>query len=190
MTSTVNAGADETALSLENLDTATEYTISVSAQYSESESEISQRNASTLALPPIGPLSFTEISDTSFVVNWQVPNNLPPSSYELTYWNQESDAVNLDGIKKTDVLIDGLDPATEYNVSVVAVYFETVESAPIHGNETTRNAIEGTCSCYTYLKSQERLEKTISQLVKQIEYLTHRIQPQLVPETLNHDTRT
>nr|XP_009862300.2 collagen alpha-1(XII) chain-like isoform X3 [Ciona intestinalis] len=176
MITEVNVGADDTSFTLTGLDTATEYTISVEAYYSASTSGTSTKTASTLALPPIGPLNFTDVSDTGFVVHWLPPTNLKPTSYEVTYWNDDTDAISVKGVRELFLPITELNAATEYNVSVTAIYFDSIESEPIIGNETTLNPIEGTCSCYNYMKSQEKLERTLSQLVKQIEYLTFQVE--------------
>ncbi|XP_078488484.1 collagen alpha-1(XII) chain-like isoform X3 [Ciona intestinalis] len=176
MITEVNVGADDTSFTLTGLDTATEYMISVAAYYSASNSGTSTKTASTLALPPIGPLNFTDVSDTGFIVHWLPPTNLKPTSYEVTYWNDDTDPISVEGVRDLFLPITDLNAATEYNVSVIAIYFDSIASNLIFGNETTLNPIEGTCSCYNYMKSQERLERTLSQLVKQIEYLTFQVE--------------
>lgn len=95
--------------------------------------------------------------------------------------------------------IDGLDPETNYNVTVFARYFSQVDSEPIQGNvsnfgcnfkmpqafhlsiyffhtwqATTLPFIERTCSCETYVQSQAKMQSTLLQLVQHIQVLSER----------------
>ena len=85
-----------------NLETATKYKIALNARYRLTRSEEVEIFASTLALPPTGPINFTEITNTSFVAHWLPPRTNPfPVTYIVTFQADGESPVTFAGGKRT-----------------------------------------------------------------------------------------
>ncbi|KAM9339586.1 collagen alpha-1(XII) chain [Symphorus nematophorus] len=116
--------SDETSHVLPNLDPDTEYSVTVTAIYpDESESEDLMGSERTLKPEPPQNLRVFNATTHSLAVKWDAAPG-PVQNYKITY-NPIAGGEPLTtqvGGKKTNVVLQKLDPDTQYSVSVVAVY--------------------------------------------------------------------
>ncbi|XP_044232119.1 collagen alpha-1(XII) chain isoform X1 [Thunnus albacares] len=122
--------SDETSQVLENLDPDTDYTVTVTAIYpDESESDDLMGDERTLLkapdVPPEPPRNLRVFNATisTLTVKWD-PAPGPVENYKLTYRPVAGgEPVTREvGGKKTSLILQKLDPDTQYAVSVVAVF--------------------------------------------------------------------
>eukprot|EP00064_Thunnus_orientalis_P008889 superscaffoldBa00001090_g8912 len=122
--------SDETSHVLENLDPDTDYTVTVTAIYpDESESDDLMGDERTLLkapdVPPEPPRNLRVFNATisTLTVKWD-PAPGPVENYKLTYRPVAGgEPVTREvGGKKTSLILQKLDPDTQYAVSVVAVF--------------------------------------------------------------------
>ncbi|KAM9839911.1 collagen alpha-1(XII) chain-like [Aulostomus maculatus] len=115
---------DETSHILQNLDPDTEYLVTVTAIYPD-ESESEDLMGSQRTLPPEPPRNLRVFNATTHTlsVKWDAPPG-PVQNYKITYKRVTGgDSLSTQvGGKKTSVVLQKLDPDTQYTVSVVAVY--------------------------------------------------------------------
>ncbi|TFK06961.1 membrane-associated guanylate kinase, WW and PDZ domain-containing protein 2-like [Platysternon megacephalum] len=136
MASEVTAPKDKSELTLSDLDPGTEYTISVIAERGRQQSLESTVDAFT-GFRPITQLHFSHVTSSSLNITWSDPS--PPADRFILNYNprdkEETKQVTLDATKRHATL-SGLQPSTEYIVSLVAVH-GLVSSEPIVGSITT-----------------------------------------------------
>ncbi|XP_075793029.1 tenascin-R [Pelodiscus sinensis] len=136
MASEVTVPRDEAELTLSDLDPGTEYTISIIAERGRQQSLESTVDAFT-GFRPITQLHFSHVTSSSLNITWSDPS--PPADRFLLNYHprdkEETTQVTLDASKRHAPL-SGLQPSTEYIVSLVAVH-GLVSSEPIVGSITT-----------------------------------------------------
>lgn len=99
---------------------------------------------------PITQLHFSQLTSSSVNVTWSDPSP-PADRLILTYSTQdeeEAQQVTLDGTRR-HASLTGLQPSTEYLVSLVAMH-GTISSEPVMGSittGTTRPNLSGTAPC-------------------------------------------
>jgi len=77
----------------------------VKAVYKTDTSNPSFQTATTLGFPPIGPLWFTNITDSSFIAHWEEPTGVvAPTSYVVTYWSGQKPRLTFRGVPATTLL--------------------------------------------------------------------------------------
>ncbi|XP_064283799.1 tenascin-R isoform X2 [Passer domesticus] len=137
MASEVTVSRDESQLTLSELEPGTEYTISIIAERGRQQSLEATVDAFT-GVRPISQLHFSQLTSSSVNVTWSDPSP-PADRLILTYSprdeEEEAQQVTLDGTRRHTSLT-GLQPSTEYLVSLVAVH-GTISSEPVVGSITT-----------------------------------------------------
>ncbi|NXO04432.1 TENR protein, partial [Rhinopomastus cyanomelas] len=137
MASEVTVPRDESQLTLSELEPGTEYTISIIAERGRQQSLEATVDAFT-GVRPITQLHFSQLTSSSVNVTWSDPSP-PADRLILTYSPQDDEEaaqqVTLDGTRRHTSLT-GLQPSTEYLVSLVAVH-GTISSEPVTGSITT-----------------------------------------------------
>uniref|UniRef100_A0A8D2PGR4 Tenascin-R n=1 Tax=Zosterops lateralis melanops TaxID=1220523 RepID=A0A8D2PGR4_ZOSLA len=136
MASEVTVSQDESQLTLSELEPGTEYTISIIAERGRQQSLEATVDAFT-GVRPISQLHFSQLTSSSVNVTWSDPSP-PADRLILTYSprdEEEEQQVTLDGTRRHTSLT-GLQPSTEYLVSLVAVH-GTISSEPVVGSITT-----------------------------------------------------
>ncbi|XP_071292001.1 tenascin-R isoform X2 [Agelaius tricolor] len=137
MASEVTVSRDESQLTLSELEPGTEYTISIIAERGRQQSLEATVDAFT-GVRPISQLHFSQLTSSSVNVTWSDPSP-PADRLILTYSRrdeeEEAQQVTLDGTRRHTSLT-GLQPSTEYLVSLVAVH-GTISSEPVVGSITT-----------------------------------------------------
>ncbi|KAM9435215.1 collagen alpha-1(XII) chain isoform 2-T2 [Clarias gariepinus] len=127
-----------TSTVLKNLQSGTEYQISVRARYSSGLGQPLEGTGTTLdELGSPRDLITSDITDSSFMVSWSAaPGRV--RNYRVTWmslFSDESGEINVPG-DVTSTLLEGLSPETRYQVSVFAAY-GLGEGEPLVGEETT-----------------------------------------------------
>ncbi|XP_058235769.1 collagen alpha-1(XII) chain isoform X2 [Hemibagrus wyckioides] len=127
-----------TSTMLKNLQSGTEYQISVQARYSSGLGQPLEGTGTTLdELGSPRDLITSDVTDSSFMVSWSAaPGRV--KHYRVHWMSQFSDDSG-DVIVPGDVtstLLEGLSPETRYQVSVFAAY-SLGEGEPLVGEETT-----------------------------------------------------
>ncbi|NXT64563.1 TENR protein, partial [Chaetops frenatus] len=137
MASEVTVPRDQSQLTLSELEPGTEYTISIIAERGRQQSLEATVDAFT-GVRPISQLHFSQLTSSSVNVTWSDPS--PPADHLILTYSprdeeEEAQQVTLDGTRRHTSLT-GLQPSTEYLVSLVAVH-GTVSSEPVVGSITT-----------------------------------------------------
>jgi len=85
------------------LNTATEYYISITANYNSTiSSQETQRLATTLALPPLEPLTFNNVTDWSVLARWLPREERPrPIRYMVTFSTRNEPPVTIEHVGET-----------------------------------------------------------------------------------------
>ncbi|XP_035534688.1 collagen alpha-1(XII) chain isoform X2 [Morone saxatilis] len=131
--------SDETSHVLQNLDPDTEYSVTVTAIYpDESESEDLLGDERTLPPEPPRNLRVFNATTSTLTVKWD-PAPGPVQNYKIIYKpvaGGEALTTQVGG-KKTSIILQKLDPDTQYSVTVAAVY-PTGASKDISGEGQTK----------------------------------------------------
>ncbi|XP_040920044.1 collagen alpha-1(XII) chain isoform X3 [Toxotes jaculatrix] len=131
--------SDETSHVLQNLDPDTEYSVTVTAIYpDESESEDLMGSERTLPPQPPRNLRVFNATTSTLTVKWD-PAPGTVQNYKITYKpvaGGEPLSTQVGG-KKTSIILQKLEPDTQYSVSVAAVY-STGVSTDISGDGKTK----------------------------------------------------
>nr|XP_009502228.1 PREDICTED: tenascin-R [Phalacrocorax carbo] len=136
MASEVTVPWDKSQLTLSELEPGTEYTISIIAERGRQQSLEATVDAFTGARP-ITQLHFSQLTSSSVNVTWSDPSP-PADRLVLTYSprdEEEAQQLMLDGTRRHASLM-GLQPSTEYLVSLVAMH-GAISSEPVVGSITT-----------------------------------------------------
>ncbi|XP_060771295.1 collagen alpha-1(XIV) chain isoform X2 [Neoarius graeffei] len=135
----VVVNGDQNSVVLQHLNSVTEYQVAVFAVYSNSASEGLRGSETTLALPMVNNLYLYDITHNSMRVRWDAAEKT--SGYMILYaplsetgFSDDTEIKVADSV--TEIELDGLTPATEYTVTVYAMYGDET-SDPQTGQETT-----------------------------------------------------
>lgn len=129
----------ESSVVLDYLNSLTEYQVAVFSVHHSSASEALRGGATTLALPMVDDLQLLHITHNNMVVRWTAAPGA--SGYMVLYapLSEEEHAdekeVKVDG-SLTEVELSDLTPATEYTVTVYAMFGEEA-SDPVSSQQTT-----------------------------------------------------
>ncbi|XP_029888958.1 tenascin-R isoform X3 [Aquila chrysaetos chrysaetos] len=136
MASEVTVPWDKSQITLSELEPGTEYTISIIAERGRQQSLEATVDAFT-GVRPITQLHFSQLTSSSVNVTWSDPSP-PADRLILTYSprdKEEAQQVTLDGTRR-HASLTGLQPSTEYLVSLVAMH-GAISSEPVMGSITT-----------------------------------------------------
>uniref|UniRef100_A0ACB8F2H8 Uncharacterized protein n=1 Tax=Sphaerodactylus townsendi TaxID=933632 RepID=A0ACB8F2H8_9SAUR len=138
MASEITVPKENSELTLSDLEPGTEYTISVIAERGRQQSQEKTVDAFT-GFRPITQLHFSHVTSSSVNITWSDPS--PPADKLILNYSprdkEETKQVMLDPTKR-HASLTGLQPSTEYIVSLVAVH-GPISSEPIIGSITTGN---------------------------------------------------
>ncbi|KAF5901087.1 collagen alpha-1(XIV) chain isoform X1, partial [Clarias magur] len=134
----VVVGGTETSAVLKDLSSLTEYEIAVFAVYTASASEALRGRETTLALPVVRGLELYDVTHSTMHARWRSTEGA--SGYMLVYAPISSENSDETEVKVADTVTDfrlvGLNPDTDYTVTVYAMFGDEA-SDPATLQETT-----------------------------------------------------
>ncbi|XP_028820486.1 collagen alpha-1(XIV) chain-like [Denticeps clupeoides] len=128
-----------TTMHLRNLTSLTEYTVAIFAIFDEGQSQPLTDSFSTKTVPEPKNLRTRDVTTDSFRASWQ---HAAPDVvlYKIT-WTPTSGAGEVEEVmvegKVSTYVLTGLEPLTEYEVSLSAIYRDQAESKSLVTLETT-----------------------------------------------------
>ncbi|XP_066548454.1 tenascin-R [Amia ocellicauda] len=142
VTSEVTVPKDKSVVTLTDLEPGTEYSITLTAQRGRQQSAAATIDAFT-GFRPVTQLYFSDITSSTVTVAWSAP--APPADMFILNYNPQDHGetleVTLEG-SKTQATLTGLQPSTEYIVTLVTVQgtipFEPVVGSVITGMDPPR----------------------------------------------------
>ncbi|KAG2464968.1 COEA1 protein, partial [Polypterus senegalus] len=164
---------------LKNLSSLTEYTVAIFSIYDEGQSEPLTGAFTTLQVPTPQNLKISEETTSSFRVRWQ---NAGPDIvlYKLVWMpsaSSDTKELILNGNKDT-VILNNLEPFTEYEVSLSAIYKDESESDAIFALGMTlirsgvRNLIVTDETTFSMKVSWDNVDQNVRQY--RVSYVTAR----------------
>uniref|UniRef100_A0A3Q3X4W8 Uncharacterized protein n=1 Tax=Mola mola TaxID=94237 RepID=A0A3Q3X4W8_MOLML len=134
----VDVKGDITTLDLASLISQTEYNVVVTPIYAEGPGKPMLGNAVTDVVPAPKNLQFSEVTQTSFRVTWE--QGAPDVALYRIGWSRGGEGNYQFAILNSDEtshVLQNLDPETEYDVTVTAIYPDESESEDLKGSERT-----------------------------------------------------
>ncbi|XP_071323618.1 collagen alpha-1(XII) chain isoform X2 [Trachinotus anak] len=134
----VEVNGDITTLDLSSLISQTEYDVAVTPIYDEGPGSPMLGTAITDVVPAPKNLRFSEVTQTSFRATWE--HGAPDVALYRIGWTKKGETnfqfaiLNSD---ETSHVLENLDPDTEYDVTVTAIYPDESESEDLMGSERT-----------------------------------------------------
>ncbi|KAM9340955.1 collagen alpha-1(XII) chain [Symphorus nematophorus] len=134
----LEVGGSLTTKQLDNLISQTEYALAVTPIYDEGSGQPMLGEAITDVVPAPKNLRFSEVTQTSFRATWE--HGAPDVALYRIGWTKKGEGnfqyAILNNDETTHVL-QNLEPDTEYDVSVTAIYPDESESEDLLGTERT-----------------------------------------------------
>ncbi|XP_053193439.1 collagen alpha-1(XII) chain [Scomber japonicus] len=134
----VGVNGDVTTLDLSSLISQTEYDVAVTPVYAEGPGTPMLGSATTGVVPAPKNLKFSEVTQTSFKASWE--HGAPDVALYRIGWTKKGESdfkfaiLNSD---ETDHILPDLDPDTDYDVTVTAIYPDESESEDLMGTQRT-----------------------------------------------------
>ncbi|XP_038649004.1 uncharacterized protein LOC119963790 [Scyliorhinus canicula] len=130
---------NETSLVLDNLDPDTNYDVTLTTiyPYKKESDDISASQRTSVVAPPLN-LRFSDITRKGFRMDWDHGSE-DVDQYRIS-WVPSAGGDKKEMIingKETSQVLDNLDPATKYDVSLTAIYPDKTESDDVLGSERT-----------------------------------------------------
>uniref|UniRef100_UPI00358F4257 receptor-type tyrosine-protein phosphatase H-like isoform X2 n=1 Tax=Myxine glutinosa TaxID=7769 RepID=UPI00358F4257 len=118
----VNETTGQTYITFSNLPPGTDYTVSVSTIYNDTQSQPTEIPAPTDPSPPENPQISTQNS-TSLSISWTNPNDRNQADYEyLVMLIIDNNMVENETTGQTYITFSNLSPGTDYNMYVSSLY--------------------------------------------------------------------
>uniref|UniRef100_A0AAY4DX04 Collagen, type XIV, alpha 1b n=1 Tax=Denticeps clupeoides TaxID=299321 RepID=A0AAY4DX04_9TELE len=140
-----------TTMHLRNLTSLTEYTVAIFAIFDEGQSQPLTDSFSTKTVPEPKNLRTRDVTTDSFRASWQ---HAAPDVvlYKIT-WTPTSGAGEVEEVSSnisafSTYVLTGLEPLTEYEVSLSAIYRDQTESKSLVTLETTGKGINADVCCH------------------------------------------
>nr|XP_017208134.2 collagen alpha-1(XII) chain isoform X2 [Danio rerio] len=135
----LEVNGDITTMVLTNLRSQTEYDVAVTPVYDEGSGNPMLGTAITDVVPAPKNLRFSEVGQTSFRATWE--HGAPDVGMYRIGWSKKGDRENVKSEilarEETSHLLTELDPDTEYDVTVTAIYPDESESEDLMGSQRT-----------------------------------------------------
>ncbi|XP_066526013.1 collagen alpha-1(XII) chain isoform X1 [Hoplias malabaricus] len=133
---------DRTTTILDNLKSQTEYDVAVTPIYDSGTGSPMLNQATTDVVPAPKNLRFSEVTQTSFRAHWE--HGAPDVALYRIGWTKSGEnayAYEILTSDDTTHLLENLDPDTQYDVSVTAIYPDESESEDLIGKQRTLSKI-------------------------------------------------
>ncbi|KAJ8389361.1 hypothetical protein AAFF_G00120690 [Aldrovandia affinis] len=134
----IEVEGDITTLDLMGLTSQTEYDLAVTPLYDEGPGNPMLGQGVTDVVPAPKDLRFSEVTQTSFKAHWE--HGAPDVSLYRVAWTKRGVREFQNAILNSDettLVLENLDPDTEYDVTVSAIYPDESESEDLMGRQRT-----------------------------------------------------